>query len=185
MALFDKAWARRTGGQFVLRIEDTDQNRLVEGSEEQIYQTLDWLGLGPDESPRLGGPHGPYKQSERLDTYRPYVDKLIEDGHAYYCWCSTERLTAMREKQQKLKLPTGYDRLCVGKTREERAELEGFNETPVVRMLVPDDAPTTFEDGVTFGMRPRIRSAAAYMSSMRSNRSARPSAIACWRRFDS
>ena len=89
MALFDKAWARRTGGQFVLRIEDTDQNRLVEGSEEQIYQTLDWLGLGPDESPRLGGPHGPYKQSERLDTYRPYVDKLIEDGHAYYCWCST------------------------------------------------------------------------------------------------
>lgn len=84
----------------MLRIEDTDRNRLVEGSEQQIYDTLAWLGLAPDESPQVGGPYAPYKQSERLDTYRPYVDQLIADGHAYYCWCSADRLKAMREEQQ-------------------------------------------------------------------------------------
>lgn len=146
MALFNLAYARQQGGSFVLRIEDTDRARFNPTSEQQLYDTLGWLGLTWDEGPDVGGPYAPYRQSERLETYRPYVDKLIEDGHAYHCWCSTERLTAMREKQQKLKLPTGYDRMCVGKTREERAQLEGFNETPVVRMLVPDDAPTTFED---------------------------------------
>lgn len=146
MALFNLAFARQQGGQFVLRIEDTDRARFNETSEQQLYDTLGWLDLRWDEGPDVGGPYAPYRQSERLETYRPYVDKLIEDGHAYHCWCSTERLTAMREKQQKLKLPTGYDRMCVGKTREERAQLEGFNETPVVRMLIPEDAPTTFED---------------------------------------
>lgn len=147
MALFDKAWAEKTGGKFVLRIEDTDQNRLVEGSEQQIYDMLDWLGLDPDESPILGGPYEPYKQSERLDTYKPYVEKLIEDGHAYYCWCSAERLADMRAEQAKSKQEnTGYDRMCLGMTREERAKLPGFSETPVVRMLIPDDAPTMFDD---------------------------------------
>ncbi|MEN3120883.1 glutamate--tRNA ligase [Janibacter sp. LM] len=146
MALFNLAFARQQGGSFVLRIEDTDRARFNETSEQQLYDTLGWLDLRWDEGPDVGGPYAPYRQSERLETYRPYVDRLVEDGHAYHCWCSTERLTAMREKQQKLKLPTGYDRLCVGKTKEERAELEGFNDTPVVRMLVPDDAPTTFED---------------------------------------
>lgn len=146
-ALFDLAWARKTGGQFVLRIEDTDQNRLVEGSEQQIYDTLQWLGLTYDEGPDLGGPYAPYRQSERLDTYRPYVEQLIEAGHAYYCWCSTERLAQMRREQEAAKLATtGYDRLCYGKTREERAALPGFSETPVVRMLVPDDVPLTFPD---------------------------------------
>ncbi|WP_338751224.1 glutamate--tRNA ligase [Janibacter alittae] len=146
MALFNLAYARQQGGSFVLRIEDTDRARFNETSEQQLYDTLGWLGLTWDEGPDVGGPFAPYRQSERLETYRPYVDRLVEDGHAYYCWCSSERLQAMREKQQKLKLPTGYDRMCVGKTKEERARLEGFNDTPVVRMLVPDDAPTTFED---------------------------------------
>lgn len=147
MALFDKAWAVKTGGKFVLRIEDTDQNRLVEGSEQQVYEMLDWLGLSPDESPLLGGPYEPYKQSERLETYRPYVEQLIADGHAYYCWCSAERLADMRAKQAESKQEnTGYDRMCLGMTREERAKLPGFSETPVVRMLVPDDAPTMFDD---------------------------------------
>ncbi|AKT52287.1 glutamate--tRNA ligase [Arsenicicoccus sp. oral taxon 190] len=146
MALFDLAWARKTGGRFVLRIEDTDQARYVEGSEQQIYDTLGWLGLSADEGPDVGGPYAPYRQSERLDTYKPYVDQLVEAGHAYYCWCSTERLAEMRDKQQKLKLPTGYDRLCVGKTREERAALPGFTDRPVVRMLIPDDVETRFED---------------------------------------
>lgn len=147
MALFDKAWARKTGGAFVLRIEDTDQNRLVAGSEEQIYQTLRWLGLDADESPEAGGPYAPYKQSERLDTYRPYVDELIASGHAYYCWCSQDRLKQMRADQQATKQSdTGYDRLCYGMTKEERAKLPGFNETPVVRMLIPDDVELTFTD---------------------------------------
>ena len=147
MALFDKAWAAKTGGSFVLRIEDTDQNRLVEGSEQQIYDTLDWLGLSPDESPAKGGDFGPYRQSERLDTYRPYVEQLIAGGHAYYCWCSSERLSQLRKEQETSKASkTGYDRLCHGMTREERAKLPGFTETPVVRMLVPDDAPLTFTD---------------------------------------
>ena len=147
MALFDLAWARKTGGQFILRIEDTDQARLVEGSEQQIYDSLDWLDLRPDEGPHVGGQFGPYRQSERLDTYRPYVDQLIEAGYAYYCWCSSERLQELRKEQEAQKLSvTGYDRLCVGKTREERAALPGFSETPVVRMLIPDDVPLEFVD---------------------------------------
>lgn len=147
MALFDKAWARKTGGSFVLRIEDTDQNRLVDGSEQQIYETLEWLGLDADESPVRGGDYSPYKQSQRLDTYRPFVDQLIESGHAYYCWCSPERLKQMRAEQEKSKTSvTGYDRMCYGMTEAERAKLPGFNPTPVVRMLIPDDVELSFHD---------------------------------------
>ncbi len=147
MSLFNLAWARKTGGAFVLRIEDTDRARYVGSSEQQIFDTLRWLGLDWSEGPDVGGPYAPYRQSERLDTYRPFVDQLIADGHAYECWCSTERLAEMRAEQQASKQAnTGYDRLCLGKTREERAALPGFTETPVVRMLIPDDAPTTFDD---------------------------------------
>ena len=146
MSLFDLAFARQKGGQFVLRIEDTDRARFQADSEQQIYDTLRWLGLNWDEGPDKGGPFAPYRQSERLDTYQPYVDKLLKGGHAYHCWCSTERLQEMREAQQAAKQPTGYDRLCYGKTREERAQLPGFSETPVVRMLIPDDVPLTFTD---------------------------------------
>ncbi len=146
MSLFNLAFTRQQGGQFVLRVEDTDRARFRADSEAQLYDTLAWLGLHWDEGPDLGGPFAPYRQSERLDTYRPYVERLLEDGHAYFCWCSTERLAQMREVQQKTKQPTGYDRLCVGKTREERAALPGFSETPVVRMLVPDDVPLVFDD---------------------------------------
>ncbi|MEI2764740.1 MAG: glutamate--tRNA ligase [Dermatophilaceae bacterium] len=146
MSLFNLAFARQQGGRFVLRIEDTDRARLRADSEGQIYSTLHWLGLGWDEGPDVGGPYAPYRQSERLDTYRPYVQRLLADGHAYHCWCSPERLTQMRERQQRAKQPTGYDRLCHGKTRDERAALPGFAEAPVVRMLVPDDPPLAFED---------------------------------------
>ncbi|MFV0429020.1 MAG: glutamate--tRNA ligase [Arachnia sp.] len=147
MALFDLAWARKTGGTFVLRIEDTDQARLVAGSEQQIYESLAWLGLGPDESPQVGGPYSPYRQSERLDTYQPFVEALIDSGHAYYCWCSSQRLAELRAEQQRTKqAATGYDRLCLGMTRDERAALPGFSEQPVVRMLIPDEAPLEFDD---------------------------------------
>ncbi len=147
MSLFNLAYARRTGGQFVLRIEDTDRARYVADSEAQIFETLRWLGLGWDEGPDVGGPYAPYRQSERLDTYRPFVDQLIADGHAYLCWCSPERLAGMRAEQAASKqATTGYDRLCWGKSRDERAALPGFSETPVVRMLVPDDVALTFDD---------------------------------------
>lgn len=146
-ALFDLAWARKTGGQFILRIEDTDQVRRVAGSEEQIYSTLNWLGLKYDEGPDVGGQYGPYRQSERLALYRPYVDQLITAGHAYHCWCSPERLAEMRAAQEASRqAETGYDRRCLGLTREERAALPGFSPTPVVRMLIPDDPPLTFPD---------------------------------------
>ncbi|WP_298130884.1 glutamate--tRNA ligase, partial [Micropruina sp.] len=147
MSLFNKAYAQATGGAFVLRIEDTDRARYVADSEQQIFDTLRWLGLPWDEGPDVGGPYAPYRQSERLDTYRPFVEQLIESGHAYYCWCSTERLAQLRAEQQASKASvTGYDRLCLGKTRDERAALPGFTETPVVRMLIPDDAPLSFTD---------------------------------------
>lgn len=146
MSLFNLAFARQQGGSFVLRIEDTDRARFRADSEQQVFDTLHWLGLTWDEGPDVGGPYAPYRQSERLDTYRPYVERLVAEGKAYHCWCSPHRLAEMRDKQQKLKLPTGYDRLCHGKTREERALLPGFNETPVVRMLIPEDVELQFDD---------------------------------------
>ncbi|TWP35701.1 glutamate--tRNA ligase [Leekyejoonella antrihumi] len=146
MSMFDLAFARQQGGKFILRIEDTDRVRFQEDSEQQIFDTLHWLGLNWDEGPDLGGPFEPYRQSERLGTYKPYADKLVAEGHAYNCWCSSERLAEMRDMQQKTKQPTGYDRMCYGKTREERAELPGFSDKPVVRMLVPDDVQLTFTD---------------------------------------
>ena len=147
MSLFNLAWARKTGGAFVLRIEDTDRARYVASSEQQIFDTLRWLGLDWSEGPDVGGPYAPYRQSERLDTYAPYVEQLLAAGHAYHCWCSPERLAQMRAEQQASKQAnTGYDRLCHGKTRDERAALPGFTETPVVRMYIPEDVELVFED---------------------------------------
>ncbi|WP_153393606.1 glutamate--tRNA ligase [Ornithinicoccus halotolerans] len=146
MSMFDLAFVRQQGGQFVLRVEDTDRARFREDSEQQVYDMLSWLGLDWDEGPDRGGPHGPYRQSERLDTYRPYAERLLAEGKAYHCWCSNERLAQMREEQQRAKQPTGYDRLCHGKTREERAQLPGFSDQPVVRMLVPEDVQLSFTD---------------------------------------
>ena len=146
MSLFNLAFARQQGGQFLLRIEDTDRARFRADSEQQVYDMLRWLGLEWDEGPDRGGPVAPYRQSERLDTYRPHVDRLVAEGRAYPCWCTAERLVQMREEQQRAKLPTGYDRLCLGKTYDERAALPGCGEAAVVRMLVPDDPPLTFVD---------------------------------------
>ncbi|HEU5006179.1 MAG TPA: glutamate--tRNA ligase [Jatrophihabitantaceae bacterium] len=146
MSLFNLAFVRRHGGQFVLRIEDTDRARFQADSEQQIYDTLRWLDLTWDEGPDIGGPYAPYRQSERLDTYQPFVDQLLADGKAYRCWCSQERLAEMRDQQRKHKQPTGYDRLCLGKSEQERKALGGTTDTPVVRMLIPDDAPLTFTD---------------------------------------
>ncbi|MDQ3808696.1 MAG: glutamate--tRNA ligase family protein, partial [Chloroflexota bacterium] len=138
-ALFDSAFARHSGGAYLLRVEDTDQARYVESSEQQIYEALTWLGITWDEGPDKGGPVGPYRQSERLPIYRQHAEQLLLSGRAYDCWCSPERLEAVRAEQQKLKQPPRYDRFCLGKRREERAGEEGFREPPVVRLLVPED----------------------------------------------
>ena len=100
IALFNLCFARKTGGQFILRIEDTDQARSTKQSEQAIFNALHWLGLNYDEGPDVGGPHGPYRQSERLDIYRREVEKLIESGHAYYCFCTAERLAELRAKME-------------------------------------------------------------------------------------
>lgn len=146
IALFDMAFAHRHGGQFVLRIEDTDRNRYVDSSEQNIFGMLRWLGLSWDEGPDIGGPFGPYRQSERLDTYVVYAERLIAEGHAYRCWCSPERLERIRKEAQARKEPFKYDRLCLGKSEEERRALGEASERSVVRMLVPDDGVTGFDD---------------------------------------
>ncbi len=146
MSLFNLAFVRQQGGQFILRVEDTDRARFQADSEQQIYDTLHWLGLQWDEGPDIGGPYAPYRQSERLETYRPVADRLLAEGKAYQCWCTPERLAEMRAEQQQAKQPTGYDRLCLGKSRDERAALPGFAETPVLRMLIPDDVALSFTD---------------------------------------
>ena len=145
-ALFDMAIARRSGGQFVLRIEDTDRNRYVDTAEQSIFDLLHWLGLEWDEGPDVGGPYGPYRQSERLDVYGEYAESLIANGHAYRCWCSPERLDRIRKEAQLRKEPFKYDRFCLGKSEEERRALGEATERPVVRMLVPDDGVTAFDD---------------------------------------
>jgi glutamyl-tRNA synthetase len=147
VALFNAALARQRGGQFVLRIEDTDRGRYVANSEQQIFQTLHWLGLDWDEGPDKGGPFAPYRQSERLELYQAAARDLVARNHAYYCWCSPERLQEMRAEQTARKEPPGYDRLCLNKTEAERARLPGFDPTPVIRMRIPDvDVPLTFHD---------------------------------------
>ena len=124
-ALFAWLSARSTDGRFILRIEDTDQERYLEGSEALIMETLLWLGLSWDEGPEVGGPHGPYIQSLRTDVYRQHAEVLVERSAAYWCTCSPERLSEMRERQRAAKQPTRYDRRCLARQNEvtrERAE---------------------------------------------------------------
>jgi len=147
-ALFNLAYARKTGGQFVLRIEDTDRVRFIPGSERLIFDSLRWLGLEWDEGPDVGGPYGPYRQSERLGRYRDGADRLMAAGHAYTCWCSAERLVRARQAMEARREPPKYDRLCLGKSEQERGALGETSERPVVRMLVPSDGVTAFDDVV-------------------------------------
>ena len=112
MALFNWAFAKSQGGQFVLRIEDTDATRSSAASEGRILAALSWLGIPWDEGPDKGGRHGPYRQSERRDLYRRHVQQLIEAGHAFHCFCTPERLVALRAEQRALGAPLGYDGRC-------------------------------------------------------------------------
>jgi glutamyl-tRNA synthetase len=147
-ALFDWLYARKTGGQFILRIEDTDRARLVEGALDGIYESMRWLGLDWDEGPDIGGPHAPYVQSERLDLYQRFALELIEGGHAYECYCSPERLQQVREAQQARKQPPRYDRHCRDLSESGRAARRAEGVTPVVRLRVPDGGKTSFDDAV-------------------------------------
>src|SRR5512139_301301 len=111
-ALFNWLMARRAGGTFILRIEDTDVQRSTRESEEAILEDLRWLGLEWDEGPGVGGPRGPYRQSERLHLYRSYADRLLADAKAYYCFCSEERLAAERSAARADGLPPKYPGTC-------------------------------------------------------------------------
>ena len=140
-AMFAWLFARHTGGDFIVRIEDTDTARTQEGSLEAILESLRWLGLDWDEGPEVGGPHAPYTQSQRLELYQRAAQALVDGGHAYYCHCSSERLQEMRKEQQRLRLPTGYDRLC----REAGRRPDG-DPRPVVRFKMPLEGETTIHD---------------------------------------
>ncbi|MCS6803103.1 MAG: glutamate--tRNA ligase [Chloroflexota bacterium] len=146
--LFNWLFARHCGGAFVLRIEDTDKEREVPGAVDNILESLAWLGLDPDEGPGVGGPYGPYVQSERLDRYHEVAQALVEAGKAYPCFCSTEELAAMRERQRAEGRPPGYDRRCRALTSEERAARAAAlgGRRPVIRFAMPLEGKTTWHD---------------------------------------
>lgn len=148
MSMFDLALARQTGGQFVVRIEDTDRTRFVEGAEEKIYEAFEWLGIDYDEGVQKGGPYGPYKQSERLNIYREYIDQLLTTGHAYHCFCTPERLTEMREAQKKAGELPRYDRHCRNLTKEEVGQMLNSGTPYVVRLKMPDEGVIGWEDAI-------------------------------------
>ena len=145
-ALFNWLFARHTGGAFIIRIEDTDMNRKVEGSVEYHVEGLKWLGLDWDEGPGVGGEYEPYFQSQRLELYQKAAKQLIAQGDAYYCYCSPERLDAMRKAQMERKQPSGYDRLCRSLTPQKRAAKEAQGIKPVVRFKVPLEGQIRFHD---------------------------------------
>ena len=145
-ALFNYLFARSKGGKFVLRIEDTDRTRYGEEYEQNLYDTLEWLGLEWDEGGTKGGPCAPYVQSQRFDLYRKYAEELVEKGFAYYCFCDSERLDRIRKIQTMNKMPPGYDRACRSLTAEEiRAKLEA-GIPHVIRLKVPLEGSTKFKD---------------------------------------
>ena len=146
-ALFGYVWAKANGGEFVLRIEDTDTERSTPESENAIIDSLRWIGLSWDEGPDVGGPFGPYRQSDRLDIYRKYIDLLIENGHAYPCFCSKERLEEVRAKHEEEKSSSrGYDRHCRDLSPEESARRIAAGESFVVRMKTPLSGQCVFTD---------------------------------------
>ena len=144
--MFNWLMARHYGGKFILRIEDTDVARKVEGAVEYIMEGLKWLGLDWDEGPDISGPYGPYTQSQRLNLYQEAAERLVKQGDAYYCYCSTERLTEMRDEQTKRKQPPGYDRLCRPLTPQQCAANEANGIKPVVRFRIPLEGQITHDD---------------------------------------
>lgn len=148
-ALFNYFFARVNKGTFVLRIEDTDRERFEEDALQDIYDTFDWLGITWDEGPDKGGPFGPYFQSKRKDLYVKYAYKLVEKDAAYYCYCTQERLDALRKEQQKRKKgETGYDRHCRNLSEAERNALDEKGTAKVIRLKIPLEGETFFHDEI-------------------------------------
>jgi glutamyl-tRNA synthetase len=145
-ALFNYLFARSQGGTFILRIEDTDRTRLVPEALQDIYDTYQWLGFGWDEGPDVGGPKGPYVQSERTAVYREHAERLVAEGHAYRCWCTPERLEQLRASQATTKGQQGYDRHCRSLSDAERATAEASGVKPVIRLMIPAEGTTTITD---------------------------------------
>jgi glutamyl-tRNA synthetase len=146
-ALFNYFFARAQGGNFILRVEDTDQERSTPEALQDLYDTLAWLGVKWDEGPIVGGPYGPYIQSERFGLYQEYAHRLVAEGKAYYCYCAHERLDALREEQTESKSQQqGYDRHCRELTQEQRKAREAEGVKPVIRLKVPLEGKTTFHD---------------------------------------
>lgn len=145
-ALYNYLFARREGGTFVLRIEDTDRTRYVEGAVENLVATLQWAGLEFDEGPGKGGPYGPYIQSERIEIYRRHAMSLLESGKAYYAFDTPEELDEMRKLQEKMKIPPKYDRRALRLTPQEVRDKLAAGVPAVVRMKVPESATVAFDD---------------------------------------
>ena len=146
MALFSLCHARRHGGQFILRVEDTDQERSTPESEAAILESLRWLGLDWDEGPDVGGPHAPYRQSERAAIYSEHADRLLRDRHAFRCFCTRERLDDMRKVQRQQGQTTRYDGLCVGIEPVESERRAADGEPHVVRMKIPASGSCMVKD---------------------------------------
>jgi glutamyl-tRNA synthetase len=151
-ALFNYLFARANGGRFFLRIEDTDQGRYNAEAEADLYESLRWAGIEWDEGPDKGGPFSPYVQSQRLDLYTAHSQKLLASGHAYECFCTPSRLDALRQEQEKAKLPSGYDRRCRHLTPaqkdQERAQAAAEGRKPVVRFAMPLEGITAVDDEI-------------------------------------
>lgn len=149
-AMFDWLMARHYGGKFILRIEDTDRKRFDPDAVSEMMRALRWMGLDWDEGPEAGGKFGPYFQSERLDYYHKYADELIAGGHAYKCWCTPERLEALRKSQEERGLPTGYDRRCRYLPEEEKRRYEESGEPYTIRFATPREGTVSWQD-IVFG----------------------------------
>jgi glutamyl-tRNA synthetase len=144
-ALFDWAYARHTGGKLIFRIEDTDRERVTDEYINRAIETLQWLGLNWDEGPEVGGPYGPYLQSQRLEIYTHWAKTFVANGDAYNCYCSTEELETRREKQRELNQAPGYDGKCRSLSADEILDFEKEGRKPVIRMRMPD-GETRFTD---------------------------------------
>ena len=146
IGLFNYAFAKHNQGDFLLRIEDTDRTRFSGDSEQQIFDSMKWLGLNYDEGPDVGGDKGPYRQSERLHIYKEDAEKLVEKGEAYYCFCTSERLQKLRDRQVAMKQAPGYDGHCRNLTAEEvKSKLEA-GEAYVIRLRMPYEGETIVKD---------------------------------------
>ena len=140
-AAFNFLTAKATGGQFLLRLEDTDQKRTIPGAENRLYEDLQWAGLLWDEGPLVGGPCGPYRQSERTFLYQEHIRKLLDNGKAYRCFCSAERLDELNRRRHQKGLNLGYDRKCAHIPRPQAEEKAKKGEQHVIRFLAPKTWP--------------------------------------------